>query len=136
VLGYVFGVWGSEPYYSFYLGAKKDLPPTMPTMLPAQRVGAQTLRLNWTRSLKADVNAAIEYELRVFADRACKHEVYRALTRDTHTDFDVPRLDTMYFAEVRAMDDHRRLNPATWYPPARWNFVLAPPGRYGWYGVL
>lgn len=137
VLGYVFGVWGSEPYYSFYLGAPKELPPTLPVMLPAQRIDKTTLRLNWDRSLKhGSPDGEIEYDVRVFADRFCTQELFHQTTRQTSVPFPVPEANRMYFAQVRAMDDHRGKNPSTWYPAGRWNFVLVPPEQYGWYGVL
>ncbi len=28
------------------------------------------------------------------------------------------------------------VRPDTWYPPARWNFVLVPADPYGWYGAM
>src|SRR5262249_40997968 len=40
LLGYVFGPWGSYGYYSWYLGAEDDHPPTIPTILPAVREGS------------------------------------------------------------------------------------------------
>ena len=52
VLGFVFGVWGSEPYYSFYLYAEKEHPPTAPLWVPAERIGRKALRLNWAVSRK------------------------------------------------------------------------------------
>jgi hypothetical protein len=137
VQGYVFGVWGSQPYYSYYLGAPRAHPPTMPTMLPAQRMGDKTLRLNWSRSLKWDSDGSgIRYDVRVFDDRKCTKLVTSAETADIHFDFDVPEAMRMYFVEVRAADEHRQHNPSTWYPAARWNVVLAPREQYGWYGVL
>jgi hypothetical protein len=137
LLGYVFGVWGSEPYYSYYLGAPKDMPPTLPMILPAQRLDDQTLRLNWSRSIKQNApDSEIEYELRICSDRDCKTEILRTLTKQTSHDFPIPQPNRMYFMEVRAMDNHRQKNPNTWYPPTRWNFVLAPKDQYGWYGVL
>lgn len=137
VLGYVFGVWGSEPYYSYYLGGVKEHPPTLPTMLPAQRAGGQAVRLNWSRSIKFNrPNADIEYDVRVFTDRAGREEIWKTTTRETSAEFAVPEMMRMYFAQVRAMDDQRKRNPNTWYPAAKWNFVLAPENQYGWYGVL
>ena len=51
-------------------------------------------------------------------------------------DWPVPEPYRMYFVGVRAKDDHRALQPATWYPAARTNFVLAPPEQYGWFNVF
>lgn len=137
VQGYVFGVWGSQTYYSYFLGAPKAHPPTLPIMLPAQQVGEKTLRLNWARSLKWDSDGSgIRYDVRVFEDRQCTKLIASAETADTHFDFAVPEPMRMYFIEVRATDEHRQHNPATWYPAARWNVVLAPRDQYGWYGVL
>jgi transglutaminase-like putative cysteine protease len=135
VLGYVFGVWGSQPYYSYYLGAPMDCPPTLPTALPVQRLSGNEVRLRWAESIKFG-GGRIEYEARVFEDRACKNEIWRATTDQTGVVFTVPERNRMYFMEVRAMDEHRAKNPNTWYPPTRWNFVLVPPEQYGWYGVL
>ena len=135
ILGYVFGIWGSEPYYSYYLGAEKDHPPTFPLALPAQRAGKRSLRLNWARSLKM-YGGEVEYDVRVFEDRACQKPVFQAVTKETSLIHDVEKENWMYFVEVRAVDDHRRKNPDTWYPAARSNFVLVPEEQYGWYGVL
>lgn len=135
ILGYVFGIWGSEPYYSYYLGAEKAHPPTFPLSLPAQRVGGQEVRLNWARSIKMG-GGGIEYDVRVFTDRGCREEVMAETTGDTSIVWRVPEANRMYFVEVRAVDDHRERNPDTWYPPARSNFVLVPEDQYGWYGVM
>jgi hypothetical protein len=135
VQGYVFGPWGAEPYYSFYLGAPKDCPPTFPTVLPAERLGGDRVRLHWSKSLKRG-GGEIEYEVRVFNDRACKDKLFEAMRAETWADFDVPEGNRMYFVTVRAMDDHRQKNPNTWYPACRGNFVLVPNDQYGWYGVL
>jgi len=134
VEGYVFGVWGSEPYYSYYLYGPKEHPPTLPAALPAQRAGKDRVRLNWSKSIRLG-GGHIEYDVRVFRDRACKEQIFHKLTRATSTTVKV-ETNWMYFVEVRAIDDHRSLNPETWYPAARSNFVLAPEGQYGWYGVL
>lgn len=133
--GYVFGIWGSEPYYSYYLGAEKDHPPTLPLALPAQRLGGSRVRLNWAKSIKLG-GGNVEYDVRIFSDRACKELVYSAPRKGTSLIFDVPQQNRMYFVEVRAVDDHRKKNPATWYPAARSNFVLVPEDQYGWYGVM
>ncbi|MFH1568940.1 MAG: transglutaminase domain-containing protein, partial [Gemmatimonadota bacterium] len=135
VLGYVFGVWGSEPYYSYYLGAPKDLPPTRPHWLPARREGPGRVRLHWSEALKAG-SERVEYEVRVGGDRAGREVLLRTVTRERSLSFAVPEPERMYFVEVRAVDGHRVLNPETWYPPARGNFALVPEGQYGWYGVL
>jgi len=135
VLGYVFGPWGSEPYYSHYLGAPKAHPPTLPTTIPARRVGEKQVAINWSPSVKWH-GGTVEYEVRIFADRQCRQELLRDLTSATTYVWNVPEANRMYFVEVRAMDEHRKLQPNTWYPAARYNFVLAPIGQYGWYGVL
>lgn len=135
VLGYVFGPWGSEPYYSYYLGAAKDYPPTIPTVLPAAREKGQRVRLRWSRSVKAG-GETITYDVSVFADRACTARLHHVVTDQLDCLFDVPEMNRMYYMEVRAMDEHRRFNPRTWYPAARYNFVLVPPEQYGWYGVV
>jgi len=135
VEGYVFGTWGSEPYYSYYLGAPKEHPPTLPFALPAQRAGGDSVRLNWSRSIKLG-GGPVEYDVRVHTDRACKEKLCHAVTAGTSLLFKPPELNRMYFVEVRAMDDHRAKEPDTWYPAARSNFVPAPEDQYGWYGVL
>jgi len=135
IQGYVFGPWGSEPFYSFYLGAEKECPPTLSTILPAERVDGNRVRLHWSKSVKWG-GGAIEYEARVLSDRECSDEVFQVVTRETWADFDVPEDNWMYFVEVRAMDGHRLKNPKTWYPAARGNFVLVPKEQYGWYGMV
>ncbi|MBI2440185.1 MAG: hypothetical protein HYV35_02320, partial [Lentisphaerae bacterium] len=135
VLGYVFGPWGSEPYYSYYLYAQKDYPPTLPTILPAQRLHDRAVRLRWAESIKFG-GGPIEYALRVCQDRNGQDEIFRLTTEETSVPFDVPESNRMYFIEVQARDDHRTKNPATWYPAARSNFVLVPPDQYGWYNVM
>lgn len=135
MLGYVFGMWGSEPYYSYYLGAPKEQPPTLPVVLPAQRLSDNAVRINWSPSVKWN-GGQIEYELRIFTDRACTQEVLRHTTSQISFEFQVPEPNRMYFLDVRAMDEHRALQPQTWYPAARFNFVLVPRDQYGWYGVL
>ena len=133
--GYVFGCWGSEPYYSYYLGCPKEHPPTLPAAIPAQRAGRDAVRLNWSRSIKLG-GGQVEYAVRVFRDRACREQVFEAVTQETSVEFAVEEPNRMYFVEVRAMDDHRKVQPETWYPAARSNFVLVPEEQYGWYGVL
>lgn len=135
VLGYVFGQWGVYEYYSYYLGGEKENPPTVPILVPPQREGEQRLRLRWAPAVKAG-GGPIEYDVRIFGDRACRETIFHKQTRETDIGFDVPELHRMYYVEVRAMDDHRKKNPHTWYPAGRWNFVLVPPGTYGWYGTL
>ena len=135
VLGYVFGIWGSEPYYSNYMGGEYDCPPTLPSLLPVQRLGGSKVSLRWGESVKMG-GGEIEYDVRVFADRECSEEVFRTATAETRAIFCVPEPNRMYIVEVRAIDQHRERNSDTWYPPARWDFVLAPEEQYGWYGVM
>ncbi len=135
VLGYVFGPWGAYPYYSWYLGAPAEHPPTRPVILPVRREGGQQVRVAWAPSARLG-DGPIEYQVRIADDRAMQNTVLCATTADTGMRFDVPERNRMYYIEVRAMDDHRRLNPNTWYPPSRSNFVLVPQEQYGWYGVL
>jgi len=135
VLGYVFGPWGSMSYYSYYLHAPEERPPTLPFMLPARRAGERAVDLMWSPSVKFQ-GGAIEYDVRVFTDRACAEEIFHAATPEISVRFEVPEANRMYFVEVRAMDDHREKNPDTWYPAARYNFVFVPEEQYGWYGVL
>lgn len=135
VQGYVFGIWGSEPYYSYYFGAEMDHPPSLPHGLPAERIDDGRVRLNWTRSLKMG-GGRVEYDVRVFRDRACADLLLQAQTSEPSHVMEVPEQNRMYFIEVRAMDDHREKNPDTWYPAARNNFVFVPRDQYGWYGVF
>lgn len=135
VLGYCMGPWGSQPYYSYYLQADKDCPPTLPAILPAQRLAELTVRLRWTEAIKMG-GGRVEYDVRVCTDRECQEDVFRTITVETGIRFDVPMPNRMYFIAVRAMDDHRQRNPDTWYPAARGNFVLVPEDQYGWYGVM
>lgn len=133
--GYVFGCWGSEPYYSYYLGCPKEHPPTLPVALPAQRAGPDSVRLNWSRSLRLG-GGLVTYDVRVHRDRSCTQPIFRRTTRSTSIRYRVEEPNRMFFVEVRAMDEHRHKQPDTWYPAARSNFVLVPEGQYGWYGVL
>ena len=93
------------------------------------------VRLRWGESIKWG-GGTVEYDVRVFADRQCTEEIFRANTAECSTVFEVPQANRMYFAEVRAMDDHRCKNSDTWYPVSRWNFVMVPPEQYGWYGMM
>ena len=137
VLGYVFGIWGSEPFYSFYLGAPKDLPPTIPTLTPVQRLGGNSVRINWTRSLKqGEPDAAIDYHISVYDDVKLKNQVFAKTTRETSCVFEVPEMNKMYYILAKAKDSHVAKNAKTWYPNACWNFVLVPKEQYGWYGVM
>jgi len=135
LLGYVFGEWGSLPYYSWYMGAPKDCPPTLPHPLVTQRLEDGRVRLRWTPSIKLD-RGRVEYRVRVFDDRARAREVAAATVVEPHFDWDVPEQNRHYYYDVCAMDDHRQQNPATWYPTLPGNFVLVPPDQYGWYSVL
>jgi len=135
IQGYVFGPWGSEPFYSYYLGADKEHPPTLPHSLPAERLPEQRVRLNWSRSLKAG-GGAIEYEVSVFGDRECRVCLFQETTSQTSLDYDVPEENWMYYVEVREKCDHREKTPETWYPAARSNFVYVPEEQYGWYGLV
>ena len=134
-LGYIFGPWGSQPYYSFFLGAKKEMPATLPIFLPVRRLEENQVEIAWSPAIKWG-GGRIEYELRIFEDRKCSREVLRRSLEETSFAWTVPQRNWMYFLEVRAMDDHRIRQPNTWYPAARSNFVLVPPEQYGWYGVL
>ena len=117
------------------LGAEYDCPPTLPGLLPVQRLGGSDVSLRWSESVKMG-GGHIEYDVRVFADRECSDEIFRATTAQTTAPFAVPEPNRMYFVEVWAVDQHRERNPATWYPAGRWNFVLVPEDQYGWYGVM
>ena len=136
-LGYAFGEMGSSgmPFYSYYWDAPKDNPPTLPYPLVTQRLGGQRVRLNWSPSFKTG-NETIEYRVEIFSDRDCTNCIHRDVTRINYLEWDVPEMNRIYYFEVRAMDDHRKLNPDTWYMPVRNNFMLVPEDQYGWYGVV
>lgn len=135
LLGYNFGVWGAEPYYSYYLGAPHDCPPTLPQVLPVQRLAGGRVRLRWAEALKRN-GGRVMYRLGVYSDRAQTHAVWETETEATACEWPVPETNRLYFIGVRAVDDHRQYNPDTWYPTSRGNFVLVPPEQYGWYGVF
>jgi len=78
----------------------------------------------------------VEYDVRIFADRACTEQIFQRTAKETSLIYEVEEPNRMYFVEIRAMDDHRAKNPNTWYPAARSNFVLVPEDQYGWYGVF
>jgi hypothetical protein len=99
------------------------------------RESGSRVRVRWAESVKRG-GGAVEYDVRVCADRACQQPLLHKQTTQTSVPFDVPEQHRMYFIEVRAMDDHRQKNPNTWYPAGRSNFVLAPADAYGWYGVM
>lgn len=134
-LGYCFGEWGLMPYQSWYWGAPKDCPPTLPYPLLTQRLGGDRVRLNWAPSFKRG-GGEIEYRIEIYEDRACTKPIHRATTKINSLEWDVPQRNVIYYFEVVAMDDHRRFNPDTWYLPQRNNFVLVPEEQYGWYGVI
>lgn len=134
-LGYVFGEFGTMPYHSWYWNAPKDCPPTLPIPLVGQRLGGDSVRLNWSPSFKMG-GGDIEYRLAIFGDRDFRQKVFETTTRVNHFDWEVPERNRIYFYEVAAMDDHRRFNPNTWYPGLRSNFLLVPEEQYGWYGVI
>jgi hypothetical protein len=136
-LGYAFGEWGSSimPYHSWYWGAPRDHPPTLPYPLVTQRLGGRRVRLNWAPSFKRGGDA-IEYRVDIFADRDCAQRLLQTTARDNYLEWEVPEMNFLYYFEVRAMDDHRRFNPDTWYLPVRNNFLLVPEDQYGWYGVI
>jgi hypothetical protein len=135
VLGYCFGPWGSQPYWSYFLGGAFEHPPTLPTVLPALRLDADTLRLRWTESARIG-GGAVTYDATVYTDRAGAEPIANWQTDQTSVDFTPPERNRMYHLHIRATDDHRDRNPDTWYPVARGNFVLVPPDQYGWYNVL
>lgn len=135
VLGYCFGPWGSEPFYSYYLGAAMDHPPTLPTVLPAARHGTGAVRVRWCESIRRG-GGPVEYRVRVWADRQGTQSVLAATTTATQLVFTPPEGNYLYYVHVQAVDEHRQLNVDTWYPAARGNLVLVPENQYGWYGVL
>lgn len=135
MLGYCFGEWGALPYYSWYMGGIEDYPPSLPFVLPPERISDAEVRLRWSPSLKRN-GGTVRYEVAVYEDRARTRPLFRRVTRAVSMRWKPPHRNRMYFIGVTAKDDHVRLNPRTWYPEAAGNFVLAPQGRYGWYGVL
>jgi hypothetical protein len=135
ILGYCFGPWGSEPFYSYYLGAAMDHPPTLPMVLPAARHGTEAVRLRWCESIRRG-GGPVEYRVRIWADRQGTQSVFAATTTATELVFEPPESHYLYYVHVQAVDEHRQLNVDTWYPAARGNLVLVPEDQYGWYGVL
>lgn len=135
MLGYQFGVWGWEPYYSYYLGAVKDTPPTLAVPLPLRRLENGKVQLRWTESLKRG-GGEVEYAVGIYQDRDQTDAVFTATTRETQLVWQVPEERRMYFIGIQAMDAHRRFNPQTWYPTTRSNFVLASEDTYGWFNVF
>ncbi|MAE60263.1 MAG: hypothetical protein CMJ49_02785 [Planctomycetaceae bacterium] len=134
ILGYQFGDWGWYPFYSTYLGAEWDCPPTLPLTLPAQRLDDRTLRLRWAPSIRR-AGGEIEYQLTLYHDRDLADPIDQITTTTTHHDIKPPPMTMIYYT-VRAADDHRQLNPDTWYPHTRANAVLAPKDQYGWFGAI
>lgn len=135
LLGYCFGDWGSLTYYSWYMGGEEEYPPTMPIVLPAQRLSDDAVRLRWTPSAKRN-GGTVRYTVAVYADRDRSRIILERAVRSPWVNWQPPEKNTMYFVGVRATDDHVRKNPHTWYPEAVGNFVLVPKDQYGWYGVL
>lgn len=135
LLGYCFGDWGSLTYYSWYMGGDEEYPPTMPLLLPAERAGSNAVRLRWSASRKRN-GGAVRYEVSVYRDRARTRRIFARTVKRPEAVFVVPESNRMYFVSVKAIDDHMRKNPNTWYPGAVGNFVLVPKDQYGWYGVL
>jgi hypothetical protein len=136
-LGYAFGEWGSSlmPYHSWYWGAPLDNPPTLPYPLVTQRLDGQRVRLNWSPSFKVG-GGNVEYRVEIFTDRDCTNCIHKDVTRTNALEWEVPQANTLTYFEVRAMDDHRRFNPDTWYMATRNNFMLVSKEQYGWYGVV
>ncbi|MBI4557411.1 MAG: transglutaminase domain-containing protein [Candidatus Hydrogenedentes bacterium] len=135
LLGYCFGEWGTLPYYSWYMGGVEEYPPTLPTVLPPQRISDTVVRLRWTPSAKRN-GGHVRYRVRVYSDRDRRNVFYDRQTPQTVLPWRVPETNRMYFIGVTAFDDHIRKNQRTWYPEAVGNFVLVPKEQYGWYGVL
>jgi hypothetical protein len=134
LLGYVFGEWGSQPYYSGYYGAAWDYPPTLPHILPARRLDEHHIELRWAPSIKQG-GGTVCYRLELFDDRALTQKLGdMILPQAGHVV--APESMRMLYFRVSAMDDHRHHQPQTWYPSRVGNVVLAPRGQYGWYGVL
>jgi hypothetical protein len=136
VLGYCFGEWGSLPYYSGYLGADWEYPPTLPLVLPAQRLSEDAVRLRWAPSICRG-GGDLQYRLRICEDRDLKEALIEETLADSGYDFTPPAPMHMYYFSVTAVDGrHLARNPDTWYPRQVGNVVLAPADQYGWYGVI
>ena len=135
VLGYVFGEWGSLPYYSYYLFGPEAYPPTLPIPLVAQRMDGQRVRLRWSESIKRN-GGSVRYDVKIATDRALEEVIECTTLESTSLIWEVPQMNRMYFFGVRAIDDHRQYNPNTWYPWMWSNFVLVPSEQYGFYGVM
>jgi len=135
LLGYSFGDWGSLAYYSWYMGGDQEYPPMMPVVLPPQRLSGDRLRLRWAPSGKRG-GGAVRYRVTIYEDRKRTRPIVARTVAAPAMNWRVPERNRMYFVGVAATDDHVLKNRDTWYPEAAGNFVLAPEGQYGWYGVL
>lgn len=135
LLGYSFGDWGSLAYYSWYMGGDEEYPPMMSVFLPPERLGGEKVRLRWAPSGKRG-GGSVRYRVAVYLDRDRTQRIFFRTLKATSLVWNVPQPNRMYFVGVTAIDDHLLKNPDTWYPEAAGNFVLAPEGQYGWYGVL
>lgn len=132
IQGYVFGPWGSLPYYSYYVWGRKDFPPTQPVSLPVQRLGEDTVRLSWGRSFKHGCSQ-VRYRVEVGASPD-SYDVKVEETDDLHLDLTGLSQRTMYFWRIRAIDVSR--TDEVWAPWSCSNFCVFPPETYGWFGVI
>jgi hypothetical protein len=103
--------------------------------LVTQRLGGRRVRLNWSPSFKRG-GGDIEYRVEIYVDRDCARLLHKAVAKEAFLEWEAPDMNTIYFVEMAAMDEHRHLNSHTWYPAQRNNFMLVPEDQYGWYGVV
>ncbi len=106
---------GLLPYYSYYLAAPEECPPAVPALRPPQ-VGHRAVTLAWQPATYREGEAP-HYEVDLFrAGEVGPVQVWRDLTATAVTALELASGE--YRWAVRAVDGHRRHNPATWYYPA------------------
>jgi hypothetical protein len=115
--------WGSDHYYCYYLGAEERYPPITPPGLRVERAGAQSVRVRWHPSRSA-TSEWIRYDLTV--RRAADETLVAALDELGQTEAVVEALEASetYTVLVRATDEHRLVEPETWYPSSSITFTL------------
>ena len=115
--------WGSDHYYCYYLGAEERYPPITPPRLRVERAGARSVRVRWNRSRSA-TSERIRYGLTV--RRAADDASVAALDELEKTGAVVDALEALesYTVFVTATDEHRLVEPRTWYPASSMKFTL------------
>ncbi|HYW53980.1 MAG TPA: fibronectin type III domain-containing protein [Dongiaceae bacterium] len=106
--------WGADTYYCFYFGCEERYPPAMPAGVCGE-ISARSVRFAWTPS-RGRTSEFVRYD-------AAVHHVgdRRLIARGENLAepaFVVRGLDPeqTYSISVRATDEHRLVEPSTWYP--------------------